>query len=428
MSTTSKVTERITELKSGIAAKIADQDTIVDSVNTDDNGSLVLTPEKKEAFSSSVAEAKSMRDELEMLEQSAGLADWAGATPGSKAIEVDAVRAIMEAGGFTGRDAANEAKTVGARFVDSTEFKTLGGGKNGVIMPAPFELKDIYSNGNTGFPTRFGTVERVAPVSIPMRKVRMRDIINVVKTEAAVIEFFRQTAFNNNASVVPERNVGNTAFGQKPESTMTWQGVQAFTRTIAHYEVIHRNTLADEPVLAGFIDNQLLYGLRLAEDYQILNGTGTGEDLLGIMNTPGVQTNAGAGGTDQQADTIRKSITKILLLNMEPSGIVLNPIDWQNIELLKDSQNRYIIQSSPAENAPSRLWSLPIVDTPAMNAGTALVGAFQYGTTLYDREQANIRTADQHLGLFTQNAVAILAEERLALATMYPPAFVKTTF
>ena len=48
-------------------------------------------------------------------------------------------------------------------------------------------------------------------------------------------------------------------------------------RTIAHWEAAHRNVIADEPQLQSTINNELLYGLALAEDDQILNGDGQTE-------------------------------------------------------------------------------------------------------------------------------------------------------
>ncbi len=79
-------------------------------------------------------------------------------------------------------------------------------------------------------------------------------------------------------------------------------------RTIAHWEAAHRNVLADEPQLRSIVDNELLYGLRLTEDNQILSGAGTGEDLTGILNTTGIQTYAwSAGSTTPAARLLRIS-------------------------------------------------------------------------------------------------------------------------
>jgi HK97 family phage major capsid protein len=258
-----------------------------------------------------------------------------------------------------------------------------------------------------------------------MRTVRVRDLFPAMPTTANLIDFFRVSGFSNSASVVPER--AGSAFALKPQSTLTFALGQAPVRQIAHYEVAHRNVLADEPQLQATINNELLYGLRLHEDYQILQGTGTGEDLLGILNTPGIQAYTQAASPEQQADAIRKAATRVFLAYYEPTGVVVHPFDWETIELIKDSQNRYIVTGSVAVGADKTLWRMPVVDTPAIPQKTALVGAFGLGAQLYDREQASIRIAEQHSDFFVRNAVAILAEERLALAVKRPESFAKVT-
>ena len=83
---------------------------------------------------------------------------------------------------------------------------------------------------------------------------------------------------------------------------------------------------------------------------------------------------------------------------------------------------------SVAGGAESRVWRIPVIDTPAIAEGTALVGAFGTGAQLYDREAANIRMSENQEDFFTRNAIVVLAEERLALAVKRPESFVKVTF
>jgi HK97 family phage major capsid protein len=205
---------------------------------------------------------------------------------------------------------------------------------------------------------------------------------------------------------------------------------------MAHWEAAHRNVLADEPQLRSIIDNELMYGLRLQEDAQILNGSGTGENLTGILNTSGVQTyswsagtySATAGMSDTKADAVRRAATLSFLAYYEPSGIVLNPNDWEDIELTKDGNGAYVVAVSVAMGGEPRVWRMPVIDTPAMTGGKALVGAFGTGAQLYDREEASIRISEQHSDFFIRNAIVILAEQRLALAVKRPEAFVEVTF
>jgi HK97 family phage major capsid protein len=243
------------------------------------------------------------------------------------------------------------------------------------------------------------------------------------------------TGFTNNAAAVAERSASAT-FGVKPQSSMSFEGVQTSVKTLAHWEAAHRNVLADEPQLRSIIDNELMYGLRLQEDAQILNGDGTGENLTGILQTSGIQTydwsdgaySATAGMSDTKADAIRRAATLSFLAYYEPSGVVMHPNDWEDIELTKDGNGQYLIAVSVAMGGEPKVWRLPIVETPAMTEGVALVGSFGQGAQLYDREQASIRISEQHADFFIRNAIVILAEQRLALAVKRPESFVKVNF
>jgi HK97 family phage major capsid protein len=279
-------------------------------------------------------------------------------------------------------------------------------------------------------------------VMSPQRVKRVRDLFPSRTTTAAVIEYFRMLGFTatgggtNNAGTVAERNGGNTAFAAKPQSSMVFEGHQAPVRTIAHWEAAHRNVLADEPQLRSIIDNELMYGLRLQEDAQILNGDGTGENLTGVLNTTGIQEYAWSDGaysatpgmSDTKADAIRRAATLSFLAYYEPSGVVLHPNDWEDIELTKDGNGQYLVAVSVAMGGEPKVWRLPVVETPAIPEGTALVGAFGTGAQLYDREQASIRISEQHSDFFVRNAIVVLAEQRLALAVKRPESFVKVDF
>jgi len=334
-------------------------------------------------------------------------------------------------------------------FLASPEFKALNAGRNGANMPSPFVLnrgdlgslwaqKDVFSAMPTGNPGEFGVIERDPIVVPPMRTRRVRDLFPTRTTTAAVVEYFQMSGFTtpgtsavNAASSVAERSGG--AFGLKPQSSFQFIGQQAPVRTLAHWEAAHRNVLADEPQLRSIIDNELLYGLRLQEDAQILKGDGLGENLLGILNTPGIQPYSWSDGAtdpvpDTKADAIRRAATLAFLAYYEPTGVVLHPNDWEDIELTKNTQGTYLMAVSMQVGSEARIWRMPVVDTPAIDEGTALVGAFGTGAQIYDREQASIRISEQHADFFVRNAIVILAEQRLALAVKRPESFVKIDF
>jgi HK97 family phage major capsid protein len=421
---------RLSELQGALRAKMADNKTIADSFKIED-GTVVVSTEQKSAFDNNMRDIREIKSLIEGLEGMREVDAWGSQPQGGSVAQASAAQ-----GQWT---EVPSAKSLGQMFLDSPEFKTLNGGKNGANMPSPFQLnrgdvtglwstKDIYSALPTGTPGSFGSIQRDPIVVPPMRTKRVRDLFPSRTTTAAVIEYFRMTGFTNNAAAVAERS--GSAFAAKPQSSFTFVGEQAPVRTLAHWEAAHRNVLADEPQLRSIIDNELLYGLRLQEDAQILNGDGTGENLLGIMETTGIQSYDWSDGAlkDTKADAIRRAATLSFLAYYEPTGVVLHPNDWEDIELSKDDNGQYLVAVSVALGGEPRLWRIPVVDTPAMTEGTALVGAFGTGAQLYDREQASIRISEQHADFFVRNAIVVLAEQRLALAVKRPEAFVSVNF
>jgi HK97 family phage major capsid protein len=422
---------RLKELKSALKNVLAENDQIVShaDANREEGGPEVQVEAKHvDAFRSNLTKAREIRAEIEALEGMREVREWAEAAETPSA----AKSGLVLPGGA-------QYKTLGQQFIESDEFKALGGGRGGYTMNSPFMVKGdlggyfqrkaVYTALPSGTPGDFGTPQREGIVERAKRSMRVRDLFDVQQTNTNMIEYFRVSGFTNNAATVSERSGSPENFTAKPNSTMSVVGVQAPVRTIAHYEVAHRNVLDDEPTLRGVIDSELLYGLRLVEDDQILNGDGLGSNLTGILATSGIQSHAWSAGSldDTRIDAIRRGITKSLLAYYEPTGMIIHPNDLEDIELTKDGNLNYLMVMSVSVGAEARLWRLPIVETPAIAEGSVLLGSFGIGATLYDRMEGTIRVSEQHSDFFVRNAVAVLAEERIALAVKRPESFVEVT-
>lgn len=339
-----------------------------------------------------------------------------------------------------------QRKSLGEMFVDSSEFKQMLQEKS-AKMGQPFELeafdlpgmgrKDSYSGMVDGSitPRGLGSIQFDPMVPRAKRIARVRDLFPVAATTASLIDFFRVLGFTSggeggNAASVTDRDSGDTAFGLKPKSGLAFQSAQAPVRTIAHWEAAHRNALDDTPQLRSIIDNELLYGLALEEDRQIIDGSGSDDELLGILNTPGTQSYTQAGG-ELKVEALRRAATKAILANYPSTGYVMHPYDWEDVELSRASDGgdgQFIVVTNVAIGAETRVWRQPVVETAAMPQGTFLTGAFGLGVQLYDRQQANVRVSDSHADLFVRNAIAVLAEERIAIATKRPESLVVGSF
>lgn len=310
-------------------------------------------------------------------------------------------------------------KSIAEKVVDSEEF--IQAQKTGNMPPVnvvSFHRKDISGDVTSGGiyvpPMR---VPEMQP-TVGERVLHLRDVLNVGTTASNAVDFIRETMTNNAAPVEEKPEYG------KPESAFTFQKVTAPVATIAHWVPATRQILSDVPMLMSYISGRLIYGLKLEEDDQILNGNGTNGAFTGILQTPNLSPAPTPDAGDTNIDMIRRMIASVRASEYPATAIVINPQDWAQIELTKATGGQYVyVPSIMQEGAGGRLWGLPVVETNAIPRGICLVGAFGIGAQLWDREQATIRISEHHAEYFTSNMIAILAEERLTLTVYRPLAF-----
>ena len=321
----------------------------------------------------------------------------------------------------TRKAGADEAdhRSLGQQFVESKGFKDLAEspsqrGKADMQLKATITLATTDTLGAAGDTVQ---VTRVAGiVAPPERRMTVRDLITPGRMDGNALEYVKETGFVNNAGMVAEA-------AAKPQSDLKFDLVSTTAKVVAHYVKASRQILSDSSMLASYIDGRLRYGLALKEEQQLLNGDGTGQNLLGII--PQATAYAAPGGlTSAQAmDQMRLAMLQAELAEYPATGHVMNPIDWTRIELLKDTTGRYIIGNPQGTTAP-RLWNLPVVATQAIAQDKFLTGAFKLGAQLFDRWLARVEVATENEDDFIKNLVTVLAEERLALAVYRPEAFI----
>lgn len=458
------VKSRIKELTGVLTEKKSRLDEITAAFKIEDGG-VVVSAEQRDEFRKISGECKDIRGMISDLEATVDIGDFlSGAAGGGSTAAADAAAAHAAAGGeggTKGLDPLGGFKTLGEAFSASEvlkEYRTMGGsqsrpfevkarnlGRYGGQRLFEMEQKDIYTaSGGTQTVPSFGSQQNDGLIIPAYRTVRIRDLFPNAGTNANLIEYVRRTGFVNNARVVAERTAADgtaatgdptDVFGLKPPSDLTYTPEQAPVRTIAHTIDVSKTVLDDEPRLQDTINGEMLYGLRLAEDAEILSGDGTGAHVLGILNVSGIQVYhmsdyvPPAGGIpDTYVDAVRRALTRVMLAYYEPTGVVFHPFDWEQIELTKNTQGSYLVIQNVAVGAQKQVWATSVVTTPAMPQGQFLAGAFGLGAKLYDREQANIAISTETRDVFDRNAIAIRAEERVALEVGRPESFVKGFF
>ena len=306
----------------------------------------------------------------------------------------------------------DQAKSLGQTVVDNDQVKALLSSKSGRVRVS---VKAITSGGASAGPL---VVPQRLPglIAPPDRRMTVRDLLTPGRTSSSSLEYVRETGFTNNAAPVAEG-------AQKPESDITFEQDTANVRTIAHWVHATKQILDDAPMLQSYIDGRLRYGLMFVEEGQLLKGAGTGQNLHGIVPQASAFDPAFVPAHATLIDTLRLALLQAELAEYPSTGIVLHPTDWARIELTKDNEGRYVF-ANPNQLLGPGLWGKPVVPTQAMDVAEFLVGAFQLGAQIFDREDANVEISTEDRDNFIKNMVTIRGEERLTLAVYRPEAFV----
>ena len=224
--------------------------------------------------------------------------------------------------------------------------------------------------------------------------------------------------------------------GQKPQlHNLSPTAVTDALKKIAAWWDTADEMFEDAAFMVSEINNRGMYLLSMFEEAQLLNGDGTGSNVLGLLNRSGIQTETQAATGDSAQDTIFRAMTKVqTATGLVADGIVINPADYQALRLSKDANGQYfgggffagqygnggIVEQPP-------IWGLRTIVTAAIPAKTFLVGAFQAAATVYRKGGVRVEATNSDQAKFTQNIVTTRVEERLALAVRIPAATVKGT-
>jgi len=304
-----------------------------------------------------------------------------------------------------------------------------------LAIESPFGVREFMNSIARQFmnapalPTSAGltSIEKLPGiVDLGVRPLMVKDLIAPGATGSTTVRYIREKSFTNYATTIGEG-------AAKPQALFEYEEKDAPVRKIAAYTKVTDELFADYLAIASYINQRLPYMVERTEEDQILNGDGTGTNLVGIMQTSGIQTQA--KGADSDADAIYKAMTKIRSIAFfEPDGIVINPNDFQILRLLKDSAGQYLgggpftgaYGNSPLVAFDS-IWGKPCAITTAIAAGTALVGAFRLGAQYFMRQGLTVDMTNSDQDDFIKNLMTIRCEERLALAVYRPLAFCTVT-
>lgn len=314
-----------------------------------------------------------------------------------------------------------EITSWGQQFINATNVKSALEHGSGFTGSVRTEVKQVNSAAAGGLILRpFRDPELV---NLLRERRVVRDLLSTIRVNTSSVDYVTQTTRTNNAAPVAESV-------NKPYSDYAWGSATAVIRVLAHLAKITRQAMDDAPRLMGEIDSEMRYGLGFVEERQFLFGNNVGQNLHGIM--PQATAFAVPAGFARRAGTTKVDVLRVAMLQnaialLPADGVILNDVDWADIELTKTTDGAYLF-ANPQGSVSPRMWSLPVVTTPAMTADNFLVGNFTMGATIYDRMSVEVLISTENSDDFETNRATMRAEERVGLAVKRPQAFTKGLF
>lgn len=250
--------------------------------------------------------------------------------------------------------------------------------------------------------------------------LNLRSVLDSSGTTSDTIRFVRYTYTRGAASQDGKGALKN--FGK-----ISFDVATTPVETIAVLSKVTEQDVDDAPRMISIINGEMRLDVKVEEDRQIAWGNGTDGNLLGLFDpSVGISEFSRAQQDDTLIDTIRRMRTDLRKRRVMPSFVAVDPIDWEQIELEKGTDDRYVWGLISTLRGP-QIWSLRVVETDAMtNPDTGerrvLMGDGTRGATVFDRH--DVRLAVGYVDDdFARNLRTLRAEERIALAIKRPFAF-----
>jgi HK97 family phage major capsid protein len=379
------------------------------------NGRL-MTDDEKKAIQSLIDDGNGLKARIERAKGDEKMA-----------AEIERLTAGMSPSKGDGNGSAQKAerRSMGQQFIESEAgqwlLKTRGSRGGNWTSPSAELFAATLDTSTTSGGDLIVTQYRPGILPLLFKRLVVADLLASGTTDSNSVTYMKETTFTNAAAAVTEGN-------PKPESTLVFDQVNDLVQKIAHWLPVTDEMLEDVSQIRSYIDARLRLGVDITEEDQLLNGSGTAPNITGLLNRSGLTTATDRAGSVTNADAIFTAMMAVFNGSfVMPTGTILNPANWQTIQLSKDGNGNYYGSGPFAGAQAPTLWGLPVVVTPSIVANTGFTGAFNSAAQVFRKGGVRVEASNSHSDFFVRNLTAIRAEERLALAVYRPAAFSKIT-
>ena len=262
------------------------------------------------------------------------------------------------------------------------------------------------------------------------RPMTIWDLFNHETTDKDSVTWFVEGALDGDAGMTAE----NAAFSQLHVNDPV-----AVTAPLKKVTALWKQTdeiLSDAPRFVSHVNARAGYRLDCVVEDQLLAGSGSGANLTGLTNVAGIGTASAEAFNMDFIESLLDERTKIRKAtpNFNVDTLLLADEDYDALMKLKNNADQYVLGGptgfvyGQGVSIGKNLWNtITMVPSPAITSGTAILGAFKAGATVYEHVTGRRFDVGYDGEDFSHGRVSFRAYQRLCLAVEYPAAFTKYT-
>ncbi len=274
----------------------------------------------------------------------------------------------------------------------------------------------------TGQVTRFDQRNGIAPII--HRSVRLRSILRNTVATSNIYNFRKHT--NSTGAVAPVLEATT-----KSVREYDLVNTEVPVIKIAGYSDVSMEVIDDTDDFEAFIVNELREDYLDTEDTQILYGSGVAPNMEGLnitsLKASDIPTTFTQPTNPQKWDCIIGAKATLTGREYEPSIVLLNPSDYEEMTATKGTDAHYIAKELVFTGSTAMVRGMMIYKTTAVNAGEFFVMDAR-SSELAIRKSVTIDRSEENGTNFIDNLETFRIEGRAALAKIYPDMVFSDTF
>lgn len=239
----------------------------------------------------------------------------------------------------------------------------------------------------------------------------------IVPTESGAVDVPKVGRASGALPVAPATAISG-ATGLKPELVTSYgPATRVVLVTVAGYIETTTRALADAALLAQLVDQDVRQAVSDELDHQVLSGSGTAPNMLGISNWPGIGSVTATAGSELAA-LLQAVALATTAGRRVPTVAFVSLGSWAKLVGTAST----IDMLGPEMTLPG---NIPLVPSAGLADGTALVGC---GPTapIFSRGGVVVETGFHDQG-FVRNVVTVRGEVDSVVGVVTPSAWVKVT-